>query len=159
MNNKKIKLNKGFGLLEVVVTIGIVTILLLGILQLLNFSLINVRDSENRSQATNLASEAMEITRQVRDSDWNNFSALDTENSLHPVLGTEWALEAGCDTVDIFTRCVDIDRVFRDAASGNPVESGGTEDTDSRKVKVTISWTERGNVKNVEIQTYLTGWK
>lgn len=156
---KKIIQNKGFGLLEVVVTIGIVTIFLLGIIQLLNFSLTNVRNNENQSQATNLATEAIEITRQVRDMDWSSFSSLDTDNPLHPAYGMEWSLTANCDTVDIYTRCIDLDRVYRDDVTGDLVESGGTEDSDSRKVKATISWTERGDTKSVEIQTFLTNWK
>jgi len=47
---------------------------------------------------------------------------------------------------------------MRDSNS-NIVESGGTNDPNTKKVTVTVSWEERGRDHKLEIFTYLTNWK
>lgn len=150
---------KGISIIEVIVALGILAVILVGIFQLVSYSLNTVRNNEHQSQATSLASEAMEASRFVRDDDWDTFAALDTQLDFHPVEGTGWTLQSGCENIGIFQRCIDINQVYRDNVTGDPVDSGGILDPDSREVIVEITWTDNNRDHDYYIESYLTNWK
>lgn len=150
---------KGISIIEVIVAIGILAVILVGIFQLVSYSHMTIRKNEHQAKATSLASEAIEAVRFVRDDDWEIFAALDPSLDYYPVEGSGWSLASGCENIDIFQRCIDINRVYRDNITGDPVDSGGTEDPDSREVIVTISWTDNNRSHEYQIDTYLTNWK
>ena len=131
----------------------------MGIFQLVSYSHHTVRNNEHQSQATSLASEAMEAVRFVRDDNWDTFAALDTQLDFHPVAGIGWTLQSGCENIGVFQRCVNINQVYRDDVTGDPVDSGGTLDSDSRKVIVEITWTDNNRNHDYNIESYLTNWK
>jgi hypothetical protein len=70
-----------------------------------------------------------------------------------------WSLVAGEDTtVPGITRWVQIENLQRDT-SGSLVASGGTTDTNTKKMSVTAQWLERGQPKTLTISSILTGWR
>lgn len=86
---KKKKYNKGFSLIEVIVSIGIISIGIIPILNLFNSALRNEMDNKNRLIALYLAEENIEIIRQLRDNDalegydWLDFcSGAETHRTL-----------------------------------------------------------------------------
>lgn len=94
---------------------------------------------------------------------WNQYGhGLVSNSPLHIVSGgSGWQLAAGNETISadpIFSRDITIVNLQRDA-NGNIVESGGTVDSNTKQVTVTISWTERGNPKDVSLSTILTAWE
>lgn len=150
---------RGISIVEVIVALGILAVIFMGIFQLVSYSHIIIRKNEHQSQAISLASEAMEAVRFVRDDDWDTFAALDTQLDFHPVAGTGWTLQSDCENIDKFQRCIDINQVYRDDVTGDPVDSGGTLDSDSREVIVELTWTDNDRNYDYIIESYLTNWK
>ena len=81
---KKEKYNKGFSLIEVIVSIGIISIGIIPILNLFNSALRNEMDNKNKLIALYLAEENIEIMRQLRD---NNI--LEKKDWLGGFIGAE----------------------------------------------------------------------
>lgn len=72
MMNAILKNKKGFGMLEIAVSISVIMISVIPIVNLLSSSLKQESDIEERLTAVFLAQEGMEIIRKMRDDD-NNF--------------------------------------------------------------------------------------
>lgn len=74
--------------------------------------------------------------------------------------GGQWALQPASDiTAERYTRTVTIAPVMRDASSCAIVESGGTNDPDTKKITVTLSWPAEPTSLSVTGERYLTNWK
>lgn len=70
MFKKILKNKKGFGLVELVMAMLILSIALLGILQLMTYLIQSSVINQERIIALNLAREGVEVVRSVRDSNW-----------------------------------------------------------------------------------------
>ncbi|TAL19311.1 hypothetical protein EPN90_04055 [Patescibacteria group bacterium] len=69
-NSKIRNAERGQGLLEMIVAIGIITTGVLGTLTLVSATIVATGESEGRLVAGNLAREAVEVVRNIRDSNW-----------------------------------------------------------------------------------------
>lgn len=163
---------KGVSIIEILVVISIIVIALTSLLELVSFSLKISTLVKQTTQANLLAQETMEQGRNFRDGiNWNN----DDSNNQYDGLGvvslgiayhlekssdipSKWMLITGEETIDSFTRKVVFENVMRDG-NYNIVFSGGTNDPNTKKVTVTVSWQERGVIRQVKLVTYLTNWK
>lgn len=162
-NNKK-----GISIVEILVIIAIIGIALVSLLGVATFSLKVSTLIKETTQANSLAQETIEAVRNFRDgTNWNTdgLGTLITEISYYPKVDTttvpsKWTIIQGEETIDGYTRKVVFESVSRDA-NDNIVETGGTNDPDTKKVTVTVSWTPPSHhpEKKVEIVTYLTNWK
>lgn len=146
---------QGFGIVEIIVAIAIMSIALFAISQL---SIIYVaKETQNKQtlKANYLAEESVESARSVRDQSWStNIETLTFGSPYYPVIsGGKWTLSSSnpgpIDT--IYTRQVVIDNVSRDAGD-NIVTNGGTNDPNTKKITATVSW----NSKSITLATYLT---
>lgn len=95
-----------------------------------------------RIQAVALLKTTVEAVRSVREKSWSLFAI---NGTFHPeISGSSWTLVAGEDTVNSFTRKVDISDVNRGTCPGvdcgKIVTTGGTTDPSTRKVVVAVSW-------------------
>ena len=70
--------DNGFSLIEILVSIGIVSVGIIAIVSLFNTNLRDEIRSKNKLTAIYLAQEAVEVVRQQRDSNWKNSVAWDT---------------------------------------------------------------------------------
>jgi len=70
--------NKGFTLIEIVISIFILSFALIGIFSAFSIIVISTSDTVNQLTATYLAQEGMELVRNTRDTNWLN---MDTEYS------------------------------------------------------------------------------
>lgn len=157
--------NKGFSIIEILVATGIIGIALVSFMGLFNSYLKTSQNNEKNVQALNFAQEAIEAVRAVRDESWDNISNLTMAAIYHPVQqGTpkKWTLTLGTETIDNFYREIIFENGLRDE-NYNIVASGGTVDSDTKKVEVSVCW---GNGINcvqtphkVRIVTYITNWK
>lgn len=70
----KFKLQSGQSLFEVVIALGVITIILVSLIILAALSINNATFSKNRSLATRLSQETVEWLRVERDTSWNAFA-------------------------------------------------------------------------------------
>lgn len=131
----------GQSLVEVLVAVGIVSLVLVAIVAGVTLAIKNASFSRNQTSATRYAQEAMEWLRNQRDQDWNAFvlrSGPFCLNSLSWKTGTCSSFSLG----NIFKR--------------EAVLSG----SDPRiEVKVTVSWQDAGGTHQSELVSYFTKWQ
>lgn len=147
------KHSSGQSLVEVVVGVGMMSLLLVALLALISLSVKNSRVAKNRAQAVFLAQEGIELMRTYRDFGWQEFFLHADGNDYE--LNDVWTVDAGglsttgCDQENliyegsIYSRCVNLD------ASG----------TDLVKVAVTVYWHEGSKNNRVLQSTNLSIWK
>ncbi len=158
---------KGMSLIEILIVISIITIGLVYLLGMFSFSLRIAGSEQKLTRANFMAQEAMEGVRNFRDETTWGENGLDTLNvsTFYHLEKTgsppKWTLSPDTKTINGFTQKIVVDNVRRDLYDNklnNIVENGGTLDSDTRKVTVTISWLERGKSKEIELITFFTNW-
>lgn len=157
---KPMKKEKGFGVVELLAAIVIITVALVSIMEIYSFFMKAGSQNEKRLQAVALAQESIEAVRNIRDHNWNNIGDLSFDSAYYPgqsASPANWILVSGQQNINGFTRQIVFKRVYRDA-NDNIVEFGGVEDSGTRKIVATVSWQDRGNF-NVELAAYLTNWR
>ncbi len=152
---------KGASIIEILIVIAIIVIALVTLLGVATFSLSISISMKETIKANNLAQETIEAVRNFRDGTiWNidGLGTLNTGVSYFPQKTADnppkWQLIQGEEIIDNFKRKVVFSNVQRDT-NDNIVESGGTNDPNTKKLTATVSWKD----KKVEIITYLTNWK
>jgi type II secretory pathway pseudopilin PulG len=163
-NKHNPKQQKGFSVIEVIIALGISTIIVSGIIGLLVQSMKYTRWSEHRWQATSYAAGAIEAVINIKDNDWSTVAAYATDGTVYRLTtgGGQWQLvpDAGGETLGIYTRLITFSQVCRDGANAiAPCGGGNTPDPDSRKITVTMNWTEaEGNSRSLQLEQYLMNW-
>ena len=129
--------HKGQALIELIIGFGLLTIVLSSVTLLI----FTARESRQRS-ANILVAESINIfqaeaLRSVRGEDWNNLS-----NGIYHLeeSGSKWALLSGSDTVNNFTREIEIEDICRDSNEIIVDCSSGTLDPSTKKITVRASW-------------------
>lgn len=144
------KQKKGQSLIELIVALGMMSLLLVALLALVSLSVRNSRLAKNYNQALSLAQEGVETMRAWRDFSWNGVVA---SARITPYdLPENWVVEDGlsndCDPdnyqiIGIFSRCVLV----------------SLETIDSATVTVTVYWQEGNQVKSSQQLARLTRWE
>ena len=67
---------KGQSLIEVVVSLGIITIVVTSVASIVTSSLGNTQFSKDQNTATKYAQEGLEVTRSIRNADYTSFSGV-----------------------------------------------------------------------------------
>lgn len=145
---------KGITIIEIIVVIAISAIALFIIGTVGLYFLTNIRENFSHQRALSFTEEGIEIVKSIRNNNWSNISDLNPNIDYHPIIsGNSWTLQLGSENIDIFTRKIIFENVNRDT-NDNIVTSGGVNDPDTKKVTVTVSWSN----KNFYISTYLTNF-
>ena len=132
----------GQSLLEVMVGLGVTTLVLTSLVSAVVVSVRNARFAKNQSLATKYAQEGIEKVRIYRDQNsWDNFIAVPGPSGSN--CGNETLV--GLSVPSPFTTAIDC------------VEVDG--ESDRREVTVTVSWTEAGRTHQSQLTTYLTRWE
>lgn len=158
----KLNKTKGMTLVEVVVgatIIGTSIIFIVGVYS--GLSRLSYRNTA-RVQAAMLAEEAVEALRTMRDAGWTAnvaslpYTTFGTTTTYRLIWdNTKWQATTSPVLIDgVFDRTFQIFPVNRDGAF-NVVSTGGTEDTNSRRVVITISWREDNGTSTKSAETYL----
>ncbi|HSX09694.1 MAG TPA: hypothetical protein VLF93_06065 [Candidatus Saccharimonadales bacterium] len=138
ISRKKLRFT-GQMLVELVMAIGIAAIILPALLTGLVTSRQGRPQQQQSLQATELFKETANAVREVRDNSWTTFAV---DGTYHPtIVNNAWTLASGSATTNGFTQQVVIGDVYRDT-SGNIVSSGGTLDPSTKKVVITVSWSQ-----------------
>ncbi|OGH23524.1 MAG: hypothetical protein A2698_00665 [Candidatus Levybacteria bacterium RIFCSPHIGHO2_01_FULL_42_15] len=131
---------RGQSLIELLVTIALVSILLPALLTGFFSSRMNRAQQNQRLQAEGYLKEAQEALRSIREKDW---TTLAVNGTYHPIVsGSSWALASGEEQLNngALIRQIIISDVFRDV-NGTIVSSGGTTDPSTKKIVISASWT------------------
>lgn len=154
--------NKGFGLLEIVIASAIVagTIFSLSFVFLISHKL--AAESSNKVRANFLAEEGLEAMRLLRDQSWSaNLAGLNagTNYYLSFVPPTSiWGVGVSSSGLidNLFERIIAVEDVNRDPATDDIVTTDGVNDPDTKKINVSVSWSERSGMSTITVSTYLT---
>lgn len=149
---------RGFGLVEIIIAVAIVSISLFALSNASNLAFTLIDESTRETRASFLLEEGVEAVRILRDSGWSaNIAPLTSGTGYYPIFATNWTL-ASTDPgpIDgIFTRTITLENVLRDG--NDDIAPTGTPDLDTKKVTVSVSWNgPRGNTKTRSIATYIT---
>jgi Tfp pilus assembly protein PilV len=154
--------NKGSLMVEIVIATTIITIFVLVALNVTQKALAVSRQAVHSSQAAFLLEEGGESVKIFRDNNsWTNFSTLFNTSSTYCLSDTisSWtsalSTTSSCAKIGIFTRIVNVANVNRDGISGDIVSSGGTLDSGTKLITITVSWKESGNTITKTLQFYI----
>lgn len=147
--------NKGQSILEIILAIGMFTLIASSVVVLyLSSASANLRDIE-KLQADMFLQEGFEAVRSMRDYDYNSITngdhGLTNSNGYWEFLGT-------LDVSSQYTRVMTVEDVERDDACAI-VGSGGEIDSNSKKITGTITWDlEDGNTVSTSAVSYINKW-
>jgi hypothetical protein len=150
---------QGVGLLEVVIGSAIILTGILSLVAAYNVYLRYALDNERNVQAAFLLEEGIESVKLIRDGGWSNYItplAAGTMYYFH-FDGSLWSATttAGQHVDGVFLRTFTIENVYRDG-DGDIVTAGGSLDSDTKKVTVTIAFRIRSGTTTRSISTYIT---
>ncbi len=158
---QKFSINKSFGfaLVELMIACALVATITITLLSYgqkgLGLSSMVLR----QTQAAYLLEEGAEAVKTLRDADWANMSSLSVGTEYYLDFNTTsgmWELSTTASMIDgLFTRKIVFSSVYRDA-NDDIVSSGGTLDSGSLKVLVSVSWmtSEGANSKNLTFYVF-----
>jgi Tfp pilus assembly protein PilV len=153
-NKKYYSRRSGFGLIEIVVGVSLLSVFLVGVGSVAQRSLVTSRLSLQETKANFLLEEGSEVMRFFRDTAWVNISGLSTTTTYYLSYGSVWATTTTANTVDgIFTRTVTVADVKRDA--NDDIASSGTYDAGTKKITITLSWPNGLATSTKSAQFYL----
>ncbi len=160
---KNLKSEKGFTLIETLVSLLIFSIALTAIFSLLSNNLRDALLVEHNFIASGLVQEGMEVVRNLRDNDWYAGNPFGTEipNSTFRVqwnsltflpLGTNPPLKKDSGT-GLMSYDTGDDTIFRRTVTVYILSDL------ERMVIVTVTWDERGRPRSVSAEDHLFNWK
>ena len=156
---KRYKNQKGIGMIEVIVSLAVIAITFWSFFELARYNLKIQEQSRFKIEALNLAAEAMEATRSVRDEDWNNIDPLVSGTRYYPAIAAnKWTLSSTDPGAinGFYDRWVTVEEVFRDG--NDDIAVAGVQDTETRKIIVIVEWNDHGTIRDITLTSYLTSW-
>lgn len=166
MKHKTYKTNKGFTIIELVVSIFVLSIAVIGVFNAFSVIVVMTADSANRLLASYLAQEGAEVVRNIRDANW--MDSLDWQTGLTSFCATA----TGCQ-VDYKTNSssvspygvngsylnIDTDGFYSYSSINAPTKfkrkiiitclpDGDCPNNHIMKVSVQVFWDEKPNVLN-----------
>jgi type II secretory pathway pseudopilin PulG len=158
--NKKIN-QRGIGLIEILIAAAIIGLVLTSLAAVGNFALKISDHLKKNIIAANLAAEAIEAAKSVKEENWNNIAGLDLGAAYHPSkTGSplKWTLSQDSETINGFSRQVVLSPVYRDS-NDDIAAAGGTLDSDTKKITAAVFWQEGSQNYQINLTAYLANWK
>ncbi len=148
--------NKGFGLIEIVVSAGIIGTILGSIFFFYQrASIINHRTT-TLVQTNMLLVEGIEVVKFLRDESWSTKIEPLSTSTPHYLIFTsgDWEVLATSTPIDnVFTRWFVFEDVYRDG--NDDIAAVGTYDPDILKLSMYVAATTKGSTTTESIQTYI----
>jgi len=157
-SKRKINYKNGFGLIEVVVAVSIISSSILFVMFVAQLSQRVIGDGVSRLQAAFLAEEGMEAVKIIRDESWQSgIDSLQAGLNYYLIFnGSAWNATSSPVLVDdVFERTFAVENVGRDA-NDDIIELGGINDHDTKKIVVSVSWRGRNGTTTESMSTYIT---
>lgn len=140
------KNNKGLSVLEIVVAVGIMSLVVFSLGKVNETALRLSSESADRSEASLLLNEGMEAVRFLRDKSWGQkISLLTLGQNYYLAFATSTGYMATTTAPALidgkFTRTVVFSEALRDEE--DTLASSGANDPSARKVTIIVSWQNR----------------
>lgn len=148
---------KGFGLLEIVIGLAVITIFLFGVLAVTRLSSRLSQENTNNIKGAFFLEEGTEAVKILRDAGWQqNIVSLTVARDYYFSFDNgQWRTTSSDIFIDsIFERKFRLDNVYRDSQSR--IADSGTLDPNTKKISLSVSWRSRGATTTKTISTYLT---
>jgi type II secretory pathway pseudopilin PulG len=155
--SKNKKEERGFGLLEAVVGVAVISLTLIGLTSLFHSYLRVERENIATTQAIFLLEEGAELMRSLRDKSWSAEIAPLTSGTQYYISLNDGAVSVSETPVFVdgmFERFITLEDVNRDG-DGNIVTSGGTLDPGTKTVTVSVAYPGRAGTTTKTLSTYL----
>lgn len=152
------KSTKGVTLIEALIATSIIMAFLVAIMSVHNTYLSSSFSDLFEVKATYLAEEGIEAVKGLRDVSWTDNIASQTNDIPYYLAFSNgaWTLTSTPLLIDSkFSRSITFSAVNRNASS-DIVTSGGTPDSNIKKVTVVVSWPLGGTTATRSIETYIT---
>ncbi|MBI2011078.1 MAG: hypothetical protein HYS89_02550 [Candidatus Colwellbacteria bacterium] len=159
--------NNGQSLVEVIVGAAIAALIIGGAATALVVALRSNKQATNSETAVSLGEELRDGLKSVAEADWQDLYSLSPKGAGNPYhlieSGSPPVLVTASSTEDVvvsgitYTRSFITENANRDS-NGDIVSSGGTEDTSTQKVTVTVTWSSTGGTAQAQIVEYFTRW-
>ena len=151
---------KAFGMIEVLISLAIASIILLTFTSLNIYNIKVSRANITRLKAGMYLQELIEVAKDLEQSDWDAIVNSPCPTACHPeIQGNAWVLVSGAETLDnnIYTRSVKFEEVRRDqlAFPNIIVASGGVIDLNTKKSIAEISWNDGFQDRTLTLETYV----
>lgn len=157
LNNMKRSSQQGIGLVEVLIASSIIVVGVLTIIEAFNIYVSYALANNGNVQAAYLMEEGLETMTFFRDNGWTTYiSKLSTTTTYYlKTVSSTWATTTTQQYVDSqFVRKLTLTDVNRDA-SGYIVSSGGTYDPNTKKITVTIEYSQGHATTTRSMSTYI----
>lgn len=156
---KEEKYFKGIGLVEVIVSVSILTVIIIGLISTFNYYVGAGIRSTAKIQGSLLAEETLEALRFMRDSSWSNLGDLATGTPYHlEFTGALWKASTTKIMVDgTFEQVFVLGDVYRRDSDDDiiPFSSGDAKTLDPETLLITVS-VLKDAATTTEIVTYMT---
>lgn len=154
---KKTNNNKdGFGLIEVVIGVAIISVSLFAIMSSARGAIDLNRSAISEIKGKLFLEEGSEVLRFMRDSAWSNISSLSTTSIYYlATTTTGWVATTTQNKIDgFFLRQVEIKDVFRGA--DDKISPSGVYDSGTKKIVVTVFSEGRLGTTTKQVVFYLS---
>lgn len=147
----------GQSVIEIILAVAIFVIIVSGVV-VSTLGVINLNQTSSEEVvALEFAKEGIEAVRSIKNQNYS--SLVDSAATGISNASGVWSFSGVENVFDKYTRSIKIESVQRDA-SGNIVATGGTLDSNTKKVTATVSWNVSGSRNSsTSIGEYLTNWK
>lgn len=156
---------KGFTLVEVIVSVGIISLVSVSVMSAVSLSLTSAAKIKNDLIAAGLAQEGLEIVRNIRDRDWHLGSSFGASlgNGNYLVDWNSQSLLSFSDTFlkkdsnGLYNYLSGPDTIFKRKII---IENSAQNPAAVEKVaKVEISWQEKSGPKTIQAELRLFNWR
>lgn len=152
------KLNKGLSLVEVVIATSIIVAAFLSLVAVYNIYLSRTKINIQNLKAVYLAEEGIEAVKYLRDQSWStNIVTLNTSTNYYFAFENGYWKATTTNTFidNTYERKFILQNVNRDVTD-DIVSNGGTVDSGTRLLTVSVSWFYKGATTTKSIATYVT---
>lgn len=150
----------GMTIVEVLIAIVVLSVTAATVFPAMGWLITRSRTLQYDVAAAAVMQEGMEAAYNVLLSDWGAMEAGKTYSPGVLVAGgrSEWTVTEGESVVETrFTRGITVSAVCRDGQTGERTDcDGGVEDVNSKLLKTTVKWEERGGDKSVQAELLVT---
>lgn len=150
-------MHKGFGLIEIVVSIAIISSVLGAAFYFYREAIIVNQRTTVLVQTNMLLVEGIEVVKYLRDESWSaNIATLATDTPHYLVFTSgDWEVVATSTPVDtVFTRWFVLEDVYRDGS--DDIAASGTYDPNTLLVTMYVMAMEKGATTTESVATYIT---